>query len=374
MMSMKNKENGTTLATRKLAMEIRLSRTVTNLKNVSARLVHPTHSEQKRQPCLFDRLVDDVLLYIGTAFLSHNEVWALTLVCRRVHSLFTPLLYHNVQLLLQRTADRPGSAVNNREATLLAQKVFRTNLKRRPYLNSNIRIFKFYLDNRETRESLYDTLRPMQNVEDLYISTPYGSPLMPEDTAVSRACLLPKCKRITLEGIISLEFARLLIHPSQIEFLGIDFQPKWAAPIVDWMTASPTAFPRLKKLQFRFPGGHALPGRMETELLQVWSHALLTFRLVLEEVVISTRVTETGCFNVNSIQPRISKLQKVIFPIFSEEKWPKLRKLTLRGLVVKPEESVGALRAAVPELTIDPEIDMTDYLWHNHFAYSPTLR
>jgi len=315
-----------------------------------------------------------VLLYIGSTYLSHGELWALTMVCRRLHALFTPLLYYQVQLLLKRKTNQPGAAVNSREAILLAQKVFRTNLRRRSYLNTNIRKLELYLDNREIRESLYSLLYPMQNLEELYICTPYGSPLIPEDATSSRYCLLPKCKRIILEGIVSLEFAKVLIHPPQLEFLGIDFQHRWAAPVIDWMCSSPAAFPQLKKLQFRFPGGRALTGRHETEVLQVWSQALLTFKSILEEVIIGTRVNDTDCFNVSCVQPRVTKLQRVIFPIFVEGKWPRLRTLTLRGVLTKSGENLDVLGEAVPQLVIDSEIDLSDYLWHNHFAYSPTLR
>ncbi|KIJ46933.1 hypothetical protein M422DRAFT_46032 [Sphaerobolus stellatus SS14] len=348
---------------------------VTNLSHVSSRLVHPTQAEDTQQPCLFTRLVDDILLYIGMHFLSHDDIWALTLVCRRLSAMFTPLLYNNVQLLLKRTAGRPGAPVNNREAILLAQKALRSNLRRRPQLNSNIRSLEWYLDNKEIRDKLYDLLRPMHNLENLYLCTPYGSPIIPDHVDTSHSSrLLPRCRRITIEGIMSLEYAKLLIDPSHIEYIGIDFQPRWAYPILDWISSSPAAFTRLQGLQFHFPGGRALNGRTETELLETWCRTMLAFRTVLREVTIIARVNDSGTFGVSCIQPRQTKLANIILPEFTKNEWPKLRRLTLKGFQRKDSQTMEGLRAVIPQVIFDDKLDPSDYLWHNHFAYSPMLR
>ncbi|GJJ14551.1 hypothetical protein Clacol_008816 [Clathrus columnatus] len=405
-------------------------------------LTHVLHREQRpagtNHDSLFEYLIDDILLYIGSNFLSLHDLWSFVQVSRRCAALFTPLLYTNIDLRLQRVHDvdninKSGILIrngNNRERILITQRRIRKNLVQYPHLNLRVRTLAWYLDDREIRTNFWDIVKHMVNVEELLVCSPYGSPFCPDSetfdqysqTATKQSktvthssissssstlyredsnVILPRCRHLTLQGILSLPFAKHLIHPSILESFSIDCTPRWTGPILSYLSSSPASYPRLTNLTLAFPGGGKLSSSLEINLLKSWHQVLSAFHAKLTHVTILSRVTYSGPYGGPPItQPTFSSLTTYIFEIFlggvtipgnsgnendddpsesvSQEpmKWNKLKVLTLKGgsMVDKTGDVFKRLYAAVPELVVDPHIDREDILWHNQFAYSLLLR
>lgn len=344
---------------------------VATITGVSDRIIHPHHTPMEIKKCYFLELIDDILLYLATHFLARQDVRRLTTVSRRLRGLLIPCLYSQVRLILRRVDDLSLAYVNNRDAVLHQQKRLRSNLKKYPELNSHVRSLEWYLDSRGARETFLNLISPMQNLESLYVCTPYGSPWSTDPVPSS----LPKCRKIIFEGIVSEDFAKLLIHP-KLEVLGLDFTPRWALPILDWMATSPRSFPSLTTLELKFPGGREQSADAQIKLLNAWREVLLAFRTTLKEIAVLQRITTRDYFHINMIQPPSEKLLNSVLYIFGEHEWPQLRKLRLSGCPTMKgnQHRLDEFRCSIPEIVIDTKLDYSDYLWHNKFAYNPMLR
>jgi len=119
---------------------------------------------------------------------------------------------------------------------------------------------------------------------------------------------------------------------------------------------------------------------METhqiELLASWKHALAALSGQLVHLIIASRITANVHTGRRVCQPTVSLLNIHFFPVFFEENWPHLHKLTLVGanigvsLVPNPYDQ---LKAVIPQVVVIHQADLTDFLWHNHFAYNENLR
>lgn len=426
-------------SSRRLTMEIRMQRLKSGLTNVPSRLLHRQQYEHHADD-LLEYLIDDILIYIGENFLSPRDLWSISQVSRRCASLFLPLLYTNIDLRLRRVyeVDIKSKGLlkngNSRESVLLAQRRLRKNLNRYPHLNLRVRTLRWYLDDREMRTNFWDILRNMTNVETLLVCSPYGSPYCPDSDTIDQytftpslrsaksitsttspsissassssfstlfsnggnsEVLLPHCKHLTLQGIISLPFAKHVISPPVLESFSIDCTAQWTSPILSYLSSSPSSFPRLTNLALIFPSGKALPDSAEIDLLKSWYEILYAYHTSLSHVTISSRLTsqKLGIYTGPPlVRPSFSLLKTYIFGLFLGEavihddddqsirrevvKWERLKVLTLKGrnMVDKTGDVLQRLRGIVPELVVDSSIDKEDTLWHNQFAYSMLLR
>ncbi|KAF8524140.1 hypothetical protein BU17DRAFT_85246 [Hysterangium stoloniferum] len=213
----------------------------------------------------------------------------------------------------------------------------------------------------------------MKQLERIHLCTPYGSPLCPDKIPPH---FLPQCASVTLEGIISLEFAKLVINPATIQHLSLDFTPRWMTPILDWISSTSALFSSLTTLALRFPGGNQLMAWQQTKLLLSWKRALTALSGQLVHVIIGSRITDDGYSGRRVCQPTVSSLNTHIFPVFFEENWPHLQKLTLIGANMVKDAVVAhdQLEAVISQVVVICQVDPTDFLWHNHFAYNPNLR
>jgi hypothetical protein len=158
---------------------------------------------------------------------------------------------------------------------------------------------------------------------------------------------------------------------------GLDFIPRWANPVITWLSASPSSFPHLENLHLKFPGGHEQPSSIQAELLESWRRLLLAFRCNLKEAFIFQRITTRDYFATNPIQPSSHKLLTWLLSIFKDYQWPKMKRLTLGGcptLKTSREMLIRELAVKIPDIIVCEHPDFSDYLWHNQFAYSPALR
>jgi F-box-like len=310
-------------------------------------------------------LVDDVLFQIASS-LSPRDILVLALVSRRYNEFATPLIYAEIRLIAN---PNRLTQYNDKQCLSKRQNRFRAALAAHPELALHIRTLSWFLDTFDTIPDFIIFAAPMKNLQTLHVMKPYGTSIA-RFTAGTPSVFLPACTRVVIEGLTNLEFAQHVIHPNQLEELSFESDIKPTVDILTWVANTP--FPHLTKLCLRAPGGKSL--EHEIELLQAWKQVIFSLQTVLEEVTLGLRMTQDYDNSYTTAywraQPSTRELVQIIWPVFLQGNFPRLRTLTLTGVEVGdgasfliPPQDMLEIESVVPSVILASETPPSDSLW-----------
>ena len=236
----------------------------------------------------------------------------------------------------------------------------------------HVKTLAWHLDILENVSDFIEFIAPMTRLQTLHIVRPYGSLSGYSAIAGTPTTLHPACTRIIIEGLTTLEFMQHVIRPNQLKELTVDTAAHRVAPIFEWIVTN--SFPYLTNLCLRGPGGLWVPDANETELVRNWTKLIFSLHAILEEVTIGVRMARPSHRSTSAramkAQPSTRKLIDILWPVFFQCEFPRLRTLTLTGVKIGDGESylipsrhMLEIRNVVPSVILVDDTPPSEKLW-----------